>query len=178
MSQYQPKQIPTDVPVELFRMYTGKTGNLYMPGIYQPGGLPKAAYNTYYVTPVVAIINEPKEAVVADADIKNGAFKVEDVVKRKENPTGVIEDISINQQLKKQDKHLKAKIAKPVKAPALQINTATHEDLTGLNGVGKATADKVLELRELSGFTDYEDLNSRVPLAMGKDWTAFEVSFE
>lgn len=170
------QQIPTDVPVKLLRIYHGKTGNVYMPGNYEPGQLPLAAYNTFYVTPLVAITRELGPVVMEDSNINNGSFKVEDLVEKKESP-GVTEEISINRQVKNNDKHIKPTIHKVVKAPAVKINSADTETLINLNGVGKATARKVLELREQSGFIDYEDLNGRVPLAVGKDWTAYNIDF-
>ena len=171
-------QVPTDIPVQLLRIFHGKTGNVYMPGIYQPGTLPTTAYNNYYVTPVVAVVTENLTAASDTAEIKNGSFKVEDVIKRENNTPGVTEEVSINKQLRPEDKHIKAKIEKPLVLPPLDINNATHEELVALNGVGKATADKIISLREESGFIDYEDLDGRVPLPLGRDWTAFNISFE
>ena len=179
MLEKQATQVPTNVPVKLIRIYPGKTGNLYMPGIYKPGELPKAAYNTYYVTVLEAeeaiIVKEDKPRAMSENNIKNGSFEVEELVKRDTNAVGVTEEISIN---KPQPKNMKQKIAKPVKLAALKINSAEKPALVALNGVAKSTANKILELREQSGFIDYADLNARVPLPFGKDWTAFDISFD
>jgi hypothetical protein len=179
MLERQATQIPNDIVVRLLRIYPGRTGNIYMPGIYKPGELPKSAYNSYYVTPL-----DPKDLVKVDlpqamdeGEIHNGSFKVEELLKREE-VKGLTESISINQQTKGHDKHIKAKLIKTVQAPPLKINHATKEDLTGLNGVGNSTASKILQLREHAPFINYDDLNKRVSLALGKDWTAFDISFE
>lgn len=179
MLEKQATQVPTDIPVKLMRIYPGKTGNIYMPGIYKPGELPKSAYNTYYVTPVAVVETPSKIQAMEEGDMQNGAFKVEDMAKRQEGST-VVEELEIKQPKaanRVNDKHLKSKIVKPVKAPAVKINSAEKSELVALNGVAKATARKIIELREASGFIDYEDLNARVPLPFNKDWTAFDIDF-
>lgn len=179
MLEKQATQLPTDIVVRLLRIFPGRTGNIYMPGVYKPGELPKAAYNTYYCTPVNPsdLVEKVIPPVIGDADLKNGSFKVEEMVKREE-VKGLTEEISINQQTKGHDKHLKPKLVKPVKAPAIKINSATKEELLALNGVSKSTANKIMNLRDASGFIDYVDLNGRCPLPFGKDWSAFNIEFE
>ena len=150
-----------------------------MPGIYKPGELPKSAYNTYYVTALEAteaiIVKESIKPGISEKDIQNGAFKVEEMIHRDSSISGVTEEISIN---KPQPKNIKQKISKPTVLPALRINEAEDAELMALRGVAKATATKIIELREQSGFIDYDDLNARVPLPFSKNWTAFDISFE
>ncbi len=177
MLEKQATQISTDIPVRLLRIYPGKTGNIYMPGVYKPGELPKAAYNSYYVAPVAVVEKPAMKTAMEESNLNNGKLKVEDMATRTEG-TSLTEDIEIkNPRVNPDDKHLKAKVVKPVVAPAIKINEADKKSLIALNGVAKSTASKIIELREQSGFIDYEDLNGRVPLPFGKDWTAFNVDF-
>lgn len=177
MLEQQATQIPTDVPVNLLRIYVSKGGNLFMPGLYHPGELPAKAYNTYYVSPVVTVVKEEKTQVTGDASIRNGSFAVEPI-KRDQSTQTVTENISINQKTRVGDKHIKPQIHKPVKAPALKINQANEEELVALNGVGRKTAERIIEYREASAFIDYQDLEARIPLPLGREWTSFDISFD
>lgn len=168
-------QIPNDTPVKLIRTYCGKSGNIYFPGIYAPGTLPPKAYNNYYVVPSgPAIVSTVKENPLKESTIKNGAFDVEGLTRHPGGP-GLTEEIEINTQ--PLDKKVVSKITKAVEAPPIEINTIGEQDLINLPTVGKVTAKKILELREASPFVDYVDLNARVALPFGKDWTAFNIKF-
>lgn len=169
-------QVPTDAPVKLIRTYCGKSGNIYFPGIYVPGTLPAKAYNSYYVVPAGPAI-EKQTAVnpIKDKEISNGKFETE-ALTRNSGGAALSEEIEIKPQ--PLDKKIKAKVVKAVEAPAIKINEIDEDALVALPSVGKVTASKILELREASAFIDYEDLNARVPLPFGKDWTAFDVNFK
>lgn len=52
----------------------------------------------------------------------------------------------------------------------LDVNTATSEQLTSLPGVGKATAEVLIDERSKVPFTSLEDLDTRVPLRGGAKW--------
>ena len=61
-------------------------------------------------------------------------------------------------------------LALPVLAWALEINDATRAELERLDGVGVATATRILEERERGGaFRDWADLAARVPGLRGRN---------
>ncbi|MGE5665605.1 MAG: ComEA family DNA-binding protein [Betaproteobacteria bacterium] len=61
-------------------------------------------------------------------------------------------------------------LALPVLAWALEINDASRAELERLDGVGVATANRILEERERGGaFRDWADLAARVPGLRGRN---------
>jgi hypothetical protein len=69
-------------------------------------------------------------------------------------------------------------VSRVVEEPKLNINTASVEEISSLQGVGKATAKKITELREEAPFSSREDLNTRVPLPGSRDWKQYSILFE
>lgn len=168
-------QVPQDTPVKLIRTYCGRSGNIYFPGIYEPGTLPPKAYNSYYVVAAgPAIVPTVKENPIKDSTINNGKFE-NNSINRTDGGPGLKEEIEINTQ--PTVKELKPKVVKAIEVPAIKINEIDEDSLIALPSIGKVTAKRILEFREASAFIDYEDLNARVPLPFGKDWTAFDISF-
>jgi hypothetical protein len=186
----QLNQLPNDVPVKLIRIFTGTTGNVYQPGVYEPGTLPEKAYNTYYCVPL-AVAQDPNSKPVqtmVEEKRTQAKFEYEKPVEKVDLPKSVAtneintgdfipDELVINKATDSNEMPMKAKLSKPVEAPSLDINSAAKEDLIALNGVAKATADKIITLRKAHPFTSYEDINERVPLPFGKDWTAFQIDF-
>lgn len=173
MTQYT--QIPKDAPVKLIRTFCTKTGNIYFPGVYAPGVLPDKAYNSFYMTTTgPAVVSTAKQQAFTDSTISNGKFEVQGVDRHTGGP-GLKEEVEINKS--PTTKTLKPKISKAEEVPAININTASEEELIALPTVGKVTAKKVIELREASPFIDYTDLNSRAPLPFSRDWTGFDLKF-
>lgn len=168
-------QIPTNIPVRLMRIYISRSGNTYFPGVYLPGELPEAAYNSYYVAPEGPAV-EPKMLKEASVEVtpSTGKFEVTEI--QSTTSPGLVENLHIKTQPQK-DIRIKAETYKAQEAPPVKINEALQEELEALKGVGKLTAKKIVELREASAFIDYEDLNARAPLSFGKNWTAFNISF-
>lgn len=61
-------------------------------------------------------------------------------------------------------------LALPGSVWALEINDASRAELERLDGVGVATATRILEERESGGaFRDWADLASRVPALRGRN---------
>jgi DNA uptake protein ComE-like DNA-binding protein len=56
------------------------------------------------------------------------------------------------------------------------INTMPLTDIEALEGVGKATAARVVERRKEAPFTSIEDLQERVPLRFGRSWKDFNLT--
>lgn len=52
----------------------------------------------------------------------------------------------------------------------IRINSVEFEAINAIKYVSKKDAEKVITLRKEKRFQDYEDLNKRVPLAMGRKW--------
>ena len=178
-------QLPTDVPVKLIRIYTGVSGNVYQPGVYEPGTLPIKAYNTYYCVPL-AIAQDPTSKPVrtmVEEERSHAKFEYEKMPQKAPAENKVVQEdfkadeVFINKSNSHPETQLKGKLSKPVTVSALDINSASEEDLVALNGVAKATARKIIEMRESYPFQNYDDINERVPLPFGKDWTGFQLDF-
>ena len=60
----------------------------------------------------------------------------------------------------------------------VNINTATVDMLSSLDGITVATANKVIEVRQKTPFVDLQDLTKKVPLKGTKKWDKFSLSFE
>jgi predicted nucleic acid-binding OB-fold protein len=62
---------------------------------------------------------------------------------------------------------------------AININTATEEQLLALRGVGKAIAEKIIKERSERPFESINDLKNRVPLKFGSSqWETLNVVVE
>lgn len=59
-----------------------------------------------------------------------------------------------------------------VEAEPILINEADVKTIMSLEGIGKKTAEKVIELRP---FTSIEQLNTLVPLAFGRSWGTYRI---
>jgi competence protein ComEA len=65
---------------------------------------------------------------------------------------------------------LAALLALPLAAAGLELNDASRAELERLDGVGVATATRILEERERGGaFRDWADLAARVPALRGRN---------
>jgi hypothetical protein len=148
--------------VRLKKVYYSLEGSVYYPGIYKPNELPDRAYTDKYVETVGSLEKEP-------IPVYRGPIK-EQVIKYTKSD---VEELDYRSKATKEKVHT----VKGADPDQISINTVTIKDLVALNGVGNVTAKKVLELREESAFTNYDDLNERVPLLLGRDWTAFNLTF-
>lgn len=144
-------QYPKEATVQLFKTVVGKTGNIYYPGVYSSANpLPERFMTPEYVKLLTVV--EPK-------------VRFEEKTMLHKNEPAVEEfEIKVEQ------------VIEPAPKP-LNINEATKAEIVALNGVGSKTADKVIELRELFPFGDYQDLNERAPLTFGRDWKEFNLDF-
>lgn len=62
---------------------------------------------------------------------------------------------------------------KKSKTSPVAINTATAEEIAALDGVSLANAQKIVEERAKSEFTDFADLDKRVALKGNRKWESF-----
>lgn len=157
-----------DSKVQLNKIVSGKTGNLYYPGVYSKGRpLPEKFMTSEYVTLIEGEIENSGSNQVEHNKSSDFA-PIEEMVIKNTNPTAV----------KVEETNLTPKVIKPeVEDNTLNINEATRKQIVDLEGIGYSTAKKVIELRELSPFANYSDLNERVPLAFGRDWKDFNLEF-
>lgn len=58
------------------------------------------------------------------------------------------------------------------------VNTATVDQISNLDGITMATANLVIKAREEKPFADLKDLSDRVQLKGNKKWDKFSLSFE
>lgn len=61
-------------------------------------------------------------------------------------------------------------VKEQIKVENLLINQVPAPKLEALKHIGKATVQKVLDLRQVQPFQSYDDLNHRVPLPKAKKW--------
>jgi DNA uptake protein ComE-like DNA-binding protein len=166
-----------DKPVKLLRVFVSKSGNTFYPGIYNPGELPKKAYTSYYIVQEIEEdIPEVKEAVKEVKMAGEGKFETSEVKVSKGKPgSGLSEEVSIKTR---PSDNISLKATQTESKPnGVKVNSVDLDTLQGLPGISEATAKKVIRLREKSAFTDYRDLNERVNLPFGKDWTSIEIDF-
>ena len=166
------EQYSKDSTVRLFKSVVGKTGNIYYPNVYGPSNpLPEKFMTAQYVE----LISGKTERVEKEEP------KVETVTTSKDSP-GLVSEVNLNKNESKVEEvnltETKSSFEpSEAKIKALNINEATKSQIVALNGVGAKTADKVIELRGLFPFADYKDLNDRVPLTFGRDWSEFNLEF-
>jgi DNA uptake protein ComE-like DNA-binding protein len=138
-----------------FKVHVGfitSNGVIIRPGIYDDGTFDVAeARRRSYITEVNGTdIQVPVEHKASDnviTDIKFEPVKNADAIELIDIRTKPTEN-----QIKPVD-----------------INKATETEIIGLAYVGKKTAQKVIALRKEVPFTDYQDLDKRVPLT-SKSW--------
>ena len=159
------EQYPQDSTVRLFKTVVSKGGNIHYPGIYSKANpLPEKFMTAQYVE----LISSPSER-----------FEEELTVTEHRPSPGLIEEVSLHKNASKVEEfEIKTQSSFEPKPSALNINTATKSQIVALQGVGSKTADKVIELRELFPFADFKDLNDRVQLTFGRDWSEFNLVFD
>ena len=59
---------------------------------------------------------------------------------------------------------------KNIKIQSIKINSTSYESIEQIKYVSSKTARKVIEIRDIKRFINYEDINKRVPLAMSRKW--------
>jgi len=165
------EQYSQDSTVRLFKTVVSKGGNIHYPGIYSKGNpLPEKFMTAQYVELISG------QAVGVEKE------EISSVVTEHKSSPGLIEEVSLHKnaskveefEIKTQSSFEATQLPKP---SALNINTATKPQIVALQGVGSKTADKVIELRELFPFADFKDLNDRVQLTFGRDWSEFNLEF-
>lgn len=126
--------------------------------------------NLEYCVPVEKVTTEVKL-------IKPQTSKPEEVLIDKKGITEVVPQLSNTSFIEKKDivdeEATAITLIENLQDSRLNINTATEEDLTKLEGVGTRTADKIMEEREVKLFNSIEDLDKRATLMFGKKWEEF-----
>lgn len=167
-----------DYKVKLLKNFVDSIGNLYSPRVYSPGELSKHAYRPGYVIPVEEVERknvEPEEILL---DPYGEIQKQKDAHIAPQKPSVDYKEITLEEERQS---------SKPEEFPIysetkntnriLNINTASKLDIQALKGVGRATAEKVLNLREKGAFIDFQDLNERVELGFGRNWEDYPIEF-
>ena len=145
--------------VFLKKDYISKGGNFYGAGYYEQESLPEVIRdNSDYVKITEVVV--PKEPLV-----ENGIR----TITSDDGP---------------RTREIKPIIGEPVKSdivkeePFININKASEIELSSLKGIGRSTAKKVIELREVSPFVSFSDLEERVGLWGGRTWDSYNIKFE
>lgn len=134
-------------------------GACYPPGIYMENNIPSRYRKPEFITYL-----DTKEEEVTKV---NSVF----------NPDN--SDISIKSaplSEKDADIEIKPSVEAPQKKYLL-INEVDLQTLIDLDGVGKATAQKIVDLRKEVPFLNYLDLQDRVHLSFGRKWTDYNIQF-
>lgn len=164
------EQYSQDSTVRLFKTVVSKGGNIHYPGIYSKANpLPEKFMTAQYV--------ELISGTTITGELRSLEKESNVVTEHKTSP-GLIEEVSLHKNAGKVEEfEIKTESSfEPIK-PSLNINEASKSQIVALQGVGSKTADKVIELRELFPFADYKDLNDRVQLTFGRDWSEFNLEF-
>ena len=166
-------QIDPNSSVILKKTYMSPDGNVYFPGEYPPNELPTKAYTTQYVT----VKNPPKplDKVVLE---KEETTPVPIIKEQRIKP--LVTNPNKDRDVEYVSKETEASIEtlKTVESSPLRVNEATFDELVQLNGVGKNTAYKLITAREEGGtFKSFDELNTRVPLALAKKWDRYNIDF-
>lgn len=151
--------------VKLFKVVVTREGNLLNPGIYGPfNPLPEKYMTAEYVELVEGQAKPKVKLSPEDSQLQ----ATRDELKPKDLTIKAKDD---------QSYEVKAQEVQPDYIPALNINEANVDQLVALNGIGKNIAKKVIELRELFPFSNHSELNERVPLAFGRNWSDYSLEF-
>ena len=163
------EQYSQDSTVRLFKTVVSKGGNIHYPGIYSKANpLPEKFMTAQYVELISGTTVAGIEKELAKSNV---------VTEHKTSP-GLIEEVSLHKNASKVEEfEIKTQSSFESVKPTLNINEASKAQIVALQGVGSKTADKVIELRELFPFADYKDLNDRVQLTFGRDWSEFNLEF-
>lgn len=169
-----------DSTVKLFKIVTTKGGTLRYPGVYSKANpLNKEFMNSDYCT----LISGKEESV------SKVSPSLEKETENESNSTYTEDKNGSNLEIKNvnpvatkiEEVELKPKTNDSSFEPgteSIKINFTEIQPLIDLDGIGKGTAKKIMSLREMSPFISYEDLNTRVPLVFGRNWTDFNIDFE
>lgn len=140
-------QIDPQKKVYLKRLYF-ENGNAYHPGWYEPNYLPSGCL-------VEGLVSQQGLSVAEKPNYQNAMVKQE---------VSLAADSQASQKATFEGEKPIVEIPKNKK---IKINQATVEQLSGLPNIGIATANKIVESRDKSAFTDLEDLKKRIELNRG-----------
>lgn len=182
MEQYQVYNIKDTV--ELFKIAVSKDGNLRYPGIYGPANpLEDELRNSDNCRLLSEGKVGPEEEKVEE--LTNSELKLNDSKENNKNINSELDIKNLNpstakvEEVEIKPEHSKSSFESSSEGTeAININKVKMQTLVDLDGIGKGTAKKVLEFREIAPFINYKDLNERVPLAFGRDWKDFYIKFE
>lgn len=116
-------------------------------GVYIDGEVNKAGYILIPKGETLSYAINKAEGVTKEADIQN--IELNKVLKNQEK---------IIIPKKKQVENIDVEENIETVTDKVNINTASKEELTGLDGIGEKTAEKIIEYREKQKFTDIEEL--------------------
>lgn len=187
------KQYSIKSTVELFKIAVSKDGNIRYPGIYTPANPLEDELRT---SKYCRLISEPKHTPceTGECPLPEPEVEPKSNAESKENSTHTKPETNtknINSELEVKNLNPATARVQEVEikpehkessfesgAQPIKINETDIQALIDLDGIGKGTAKKVVQFRELSPFANYSDLNERVPLAFGRDWKDFYIEFE
>jgi DNA uptake protein ComE-like DNA-binding protein len=167
------EQYSQDSTVRLFKTVVSKGGNIHYPGIYSKANpLPEKFMTAQYVELISG------STIAGELRSLEKELSESNVVTEHKASPGLIEEVSLHKNASKVEEfEIKTQSSFESVKPSININEASKSQIVALQGVGSKTADKVIELRELFPFADYKDLNDRVGLTFGRDWSEFNLEF-
>jgi DNA uptake protein ComE-like DNA-binding protein len=167
------EQYSQDSTVRLFKTVVSKGGNIHYPGIYSKANpLPEKFMTAQYVELISG------STIAGELRSLEKELSESNVVTEHKSSPGLIEEVSLHKNASKVEEfEIKTQSSFESVKPSININEASKSQIVALQGVGSKTADKVIELRELFPFADYKDLNDRVGLTFGRDWSEFNLEF-
>lgn len=151
-------------------------GDLYHPGIYKPGELPpQIVSNPDLVDKVVT--GKDKSVTEFDNSLKVQKINLGEEVSNINAPGYKGQETVILESEKENKVFGTEKVAKDSK---INLNTATLDEIAGINGVTMPTAQKIVEQRETDKFKDLSDLETRASLPGKKKWESLKnsIAFE
>ena len=144
-------------------------GNPYHAGVYEEGYLPEAILQT------PGLVVEP-EATAKSPEYQN-ALKKQSVSIGAANPSSQRSSFKAEKPVEIPEDKVAGSVEKPP-GVKININQATADQISDLDGITVAIAGKVIEAREKAPFTGLEDLKQKVPLKGSKDWGKLALSFD